>query len=1157
MQFLINALAGCPEYKEMSDALRKKQAPLAMWGVPDSLKASFCYALCAEQKKKAIVIVPEEELQKTYLSLTAHFGKDVYIFGSREYLFRNIENTSHNEEMGRLSILTKMVLGKFNAIITSPEALMRFTLPKDDFKRLTLKIEKGKEKPLDEIVKLLSNAGYVRSEKVEGMGQFSLRGGILDFFAPYYENPVRIEFFGDEPDLIGEFDILSQRRMNDLNEAIITPVSEIASLNEKREEIISVLENKLKSYEHKKTHEKAVKVLKHDIEKLNEGLRLASIDKYIPILFKEKAGILDFADNAFVFAFELSRAREGAKSFMWRLEEDIKALTDEGVPFIDGGYSMDILELESKLERSGVIIFEALSRSEGKLRLKHLSSINAKQTAVWGGNIDVLADDLRAHIHRADKVIIAASNIKHAQYLSESLRDRGISATFAEKLPESLPNGAVLTVPFMFPNGYEIPSANFAVFSDFTAGFHKSKQIRKPSKHKKDSKIISSLSDLKPGDYIVHTDYGIGVYEGIYNSTINGVTKDQIKIRYMGSDVLYIPCSRLDLIAKYVGADAGAGLKLNKLGGTEWAKAKIKVKKAVKDLAKQLIALYVERMNVKGYAFSHDTEWQKEFEERFEYEETDDQLRCAKEIKKDMEKQLPMERLLCGDVGVGKTEVALRAAFKCVADDKQVAILVPTTVLAWQHFQTVSKRMAEYPVKIEMISRFRTPKEQENIIKRLKTGEIDIIIGTHRLLQKDIVYKNLGLAIIDEEQRFGVAHKERLKEIIKNVDVLTLSATPIPRTLNMALTGIRDLSIIEEPPHDRHPIQTYVAEFDYGIITDAIIKETARGGQCYYLHNRVETIYKTAAKLAEFTPHLRYGVAHGQMNEEELSEIWEALVNGDIDVLVCTTIIETGVDVSNVNTIIIEDADRLGLAQLHQIRGRVGRSARRAYAYLTYKQGKILTEDATKRLVAIREYTEFGSGLKIAMRDLEIRGAGNVLGAEQSGHLHSVGYDLYVSLLEEAVKEEKGEPVKTERCIIDLNISAFIPEKYITGSETRIDIYKKIAAIHSDEDASDVTDEIIDRFGEPPAEVIKLIKISSLKHLAIDADITEISQNSGNLMFYLANLDLEIVSKIAPLYKGRIMLSTNTRPYITLKIGNDDVLILLEKFLKDINLLLK
>ncbi len=1150
MQFILNALTQCKEYKELSDALKKKQLPLAIWGVPNSLKASFCYALCQQQKKKAVVIVPQEDIVKTQFALSCHFGDGVIVFPSKEFLFRNVESASHEEDIARLSVLTQLINNDYNALIISPEALLRYTMPKEKYLSLCIKIVKNKEFPLNKAIEFLINCGYSRCEKIEGKGQFSNRGGILDFFPPHSENPIRIEFFGETPDLIGEFDIISQRKINNLDFAQITPVLELILNNKEKQELINKINELQANFIHKKSSQKAIDILKHDIEIINEGINLASIDRYIPLTNKQKTTVLDYTEGALVFAFELARVRENINGFIWRLNEDIKTLAEEGVPFCKGDYCIDSLCFDTIIERKGAIIFEALSRSEGEIRLKFLSSINAKQTSPWRGNISVLVDDIIYHNKNKDKVIISAANIKHAEWLAMELREKGIIASFSSKIPERIEDGQVIVVPFPFGTGYEIPSAKFAIFSDSNIEHIINKKPIKPSKNVKDIKLIKSLSDLKTGDYIVHNDYGIGIFDGIFNSTVNEITKDKIKIRYSGTDVLYIPCSRLDLIAKYTGADT-AGVKLNKLGTADWVKAKARVKKAVADLANYLIDLYAKRQSVKGYAFSHDTQWQNEFEQRFEYEETDDQLKCVKEIKKDMEKSIPMDRLLCGDVGVGKTEVALRATFKCVADDKQVSILVPTTVLAWQHYQTISKRMADYPITVEMLSRFRTPKEQEKIIKKLKTGEIDIIIGTHRLLQKDIVFKNLGLAIVDEEQRFGVTHKEKLKELTKEVDILTLSATPIPRTLNMALTGIRDLSLIEEPPHDRHPIATYVAEYDYSIITDAIIKEISRNGQVYFLHNRVETIYKMANKLSELVPNARISVAHGQMNETELSSVWESLVNGEVDVLVCTTIIETGVDVPNVNTLIIDDADKLGLAQLHQIRGRIGRSARRAYAYLTYKRGKVLTEDAAKRLTAIREFTEFGSGLKIAMRDLEIRGAGNVLGAEQSGHLHSVGYDMYISLLEQAVKDHNGEQIKIKNCIIDLNISAFIPDSYIKGNETRLDIYKKIAAIRSKDDELDVTDEILDRFGEPPEQVIKLIKIACLKQNAIEVGITEIAQNGNILMFYLTDVNIEVISKLAGKFKGRVMFSLTGRPYISLKIANDEVLTLLERFLND------
>ncbi len=658
----------------------------------------------------------------------------------------------------------------------------------------------------------------------------------------------------------------------------------------------------------------------------------------------------------------------------------------------------------------------------------------------------------------------------------------------------------------------------------------------------KKGQSLHSLDELKKGDYVVHSLHGIGVFDGINKLEVGKITKDYIKIKYAKGDVLYVPVTQLDLVSKYIGPheDDGRTVKLNKIGGKDWEKTRNKVRAAVKDMADQLIALYSKRQNSPGYAFSPDIDMQSDFERRFEYDETSDQLRAIDEIKGDMEKPYPMDRLLCGDVGFGKTEVALRAAFKCAADGKQCAILVPTTILAYQHYRTILKRFDGFPVEIEMLSRFRTPKEQEKILKNLKRGSLDIIVGTHRLVSKDVKFKDLGLLIVDEEQRFGVAQKEKLKELFPTVDVLTLSATPIPRTLNMAMTGIRDMSVIEEAPQDRYPVQTYVIEHDMGILCEAMEKELRRGGQVYYLHNRVESIESTAAKIKEMMPSARIAVAHGRMGEEELSEIWRDLLEGDIDILVCTTIIETGVDVPNCNTLIIEDADRLGLAQLHQIRGRVGRSTRRASAYFTFKRGKELSEIANRRLSAIREYTEFGSGFKIAMRDLEIRGAGNVLGAQQHGHMEAVGYDMYLQLLGEAVEEEKGEkPISRKKeCLIDMQIDAHIPDNYIKSIPQRLAVYRRIADIKNTEDAEDVKDELRDRFGEIPQSVQGLIDVSLLRNTAAAKGIYEIGQKGNSVILYVNDIDTNTVLNLSSMMRGRVSIMDYGKKHIAVKIAD-------------------
>lgn len=729
---------------------------------------------------------------------------------------------------------------------------------------------------------------------------------------------------------------------------------------------------------------------------------------------------------------------------------------------------------------------------------------------------------------------------KAAKNLAEDLENEDVPALYFPLEPAEFPRGRVSVLPGALSGGFGYPHEKFYAFT-YGRNAVASKKRKSRSGFKK-GQSLHSLDELKKGDYVVHSLHGIGVFDGINKLEVGKITKDYIKIKYAKGDVLYVPVTQLDLVSKYIGPheDDGRTVKLNKIGGKDWEKTRNKVRAAVKDMADQLIALYSKRQNSPGYAFSPDIDMQSDFERRFEYDETSDQLRAIDEIKGDMEKPYPMDRLLCGDVGFGKTEVALRAAFKCAADGKQCAILVPTTILAYQHYRTILKRFDGFPVEIEMLSRFRTPKEQEKILKNLKRGSLDIIVGTHRLVSKDVKFKDLGLLIVDEEQRFGVAQKEKLKELFPTVDVLTLSATPIPRTLNMAMTGIRDMSVIEEAPQDRYPVQTYVIEHDMGILCEAMEKELRRGGQVYYLHNRVESIESTAAKIKEMMPSARIAVAHGRMGEEKLSEIWRDLLEGDIDILVCTTIIETGVDVPNCNTLIIEDADRLGLAQLHQIRGRVGRSTRRASAYFTFKRGKELSEIANRRLSAIREYTEFGSGFKIAMRDLEIRGAGNVLGAQQHGHMEAVGYDMYLQLLGEAVEEEKGEkPISRKKeCLIDMQIDAHIPDNYIKSIPQRLAVYRRIADIKNTEDAEDVKDELRDRFGEIPQSVQGLIDVSLLRNTAAAKGIYEIGQKGNSVILYVNDIDTNTVLNLSSMMRGRVSIMDYGKKHIAVKIAD-------------------
>ena len=804
-------------------------------------------------------------------------------------------------------------------------------------------------------------------------------------------------------------------------------------------------------------------------------------------------------------------------------------------------------ELAGRFTASGAVYFDSFLSAQfpEELPPKRILSITAKQLPGYGGSLETAVQDLKHYAKNGFGCLVLCGGKRRGEILKEMLSDQGVDALLAFPAAHLPQPGQILLTDGSLPAGMEYPETKLAVLTEGQIMVRSAP--KKPSRPKKatNRKKLDSFTDLTPGDLVVHEHHGIGRYVGMEQMKVDGAVKDYVKIAYQGSDALYVPATQLDLVSKYIGGGEDAPVKLNKLGGDQWQKAKAKAKAAAKDLAAGLIKLYAERKRLPGFAFAADSPWQKEFEDSFEYAETDDQLRCIDEIKHDMESPAPMDRLLCGDVGFGKTEVALRAAMKCILDGKQVAILVPTTVLAQQHYVTATSRFGSFPVTIDVLSRFRTANQQKKTLMDLRSGRVDLIIGTHKLLQKDIRFKDLGLLIIDEEQRFGVTHKERLKELSRGVDVLTLSATPIPRTLNMALSGLRDMSTIEEPPQDRYPVQTFVLEHSEQLLLDAIRRELERGGQVYYLHNRVETIDKCAARIKALLGDAgEVGVAHGKMGEEALSDVMQRMSDGEIQVLVCTTIIETGLDIPNVNTLIIEDADRLGLAQLHQLRGRVGRSSRHAYAYLTFRRGKVLSEIAEKRLSAIREYAEFGSGFKIAMRDLEIRGAGDLLGAEQSGHMLSVGYDMYLKLLEDAVLEERGEKALAEpECTADLNVTANIDKRYVPSGEQRMDLYRRMAAVRTQEDADDLLDELVDRYGDPPKGVMNLLAIALLRARAAAAGITEITQKEGGVMLTLAVMDFPAISAVCaePAFKSRIFFSAGKAPALTvrLKKGED------------------
>ncbi len=1144
MKNLTSAIKNEKEFARLLAAADSGMCPALLSGVGNIHRAHAISALKVESGLPIMVVCSDEvEAKQISTDVAAFTGEEPFVLSARDFTFHNAEGVSREGEQRRLEVLYKMCTGAANTVIIPFEALVTRTLPPEKLENSAMRLKFGEEYSIEEITEKLVNAGYTRCDQVEGPGQFALRGGILDFFSPLYPEPVRCEFFGDELDSMGFFDVLNQRRTEMIKEASILPAAEMLAafhpggeegLKEELETILKKLGKRSANYE------KLSETLTQDIERLAYRRTFPAADRYMEVIFPMATAMDYIPEDALIVMCEPARIRDRAKDFYTRLEEDLKILIEDGILY--GKFCRFAAEWEEftgKICENPLIMMDNFTASRYPVQPKSIFAITAKQLPSYGGSLETALSDIAHYMKAQFKTVVLCVNPRRAEILKSYLEEHGVPCALDFELSKLPEHGQCIIGVGGVSSGFEYPGIKLAVITE--GQIMQSPSRRRARKKKVNAgQRLESFTDLTPGDLVVHEHYGIGRFVGIFPMTVDKVSKDYIKIAFAGTDSLYVPATQLDAVSKYIGSGGeDKPVKLSKMGGADWHRAKTRAKGAAKELARGLIELQAQRKRQAGYAFSEDSEWQREFEQAFEYQETDDQLRCIDEIKDDMQRAVPMDRLLCGDVGYGKTEVALRAIMKCVLDGKQAAILVPTTVLAQQHYLTASRRFAGYPVKIEVLSRFKTPTQIKKAVRETAEGSVDIIIGTHRLLQKDMKFKDLGLLVVDEEQRFGVTHKERLKEIARQVDVLTLSATPIPRTLNMALSGLRDMSTIEEPPQDRLPVQTYVIEHDWGILCDAMRKEISRGGQVYYLHNRVENIERTAARISEMLDGVSVACAHGKMDEETLSSVMQQMIDGEVQVLVCTTIIETGIDIPNVNTLIIEDADKLGLAQLHQIRGRVGRSSRRAFAYLTFRQGKALTEIAGKRLSAVREFAEFNSGFKIAMRDLEIRGAGNILGPEQSGHMMSVGYDMYLKLLEEAVLEEKGEKqVRRADCSADLAVSAHIPESYVPSSEQRMDLYRRIAHIRSEDDADDLTDELIDRYGEPPRSVNALIHVALLRGEAAVAGITDITQKSGVIKFKLNGFSMEQVSALyeKPEYKGNLKIEAGSVPALSLKL---------------------
>lgn len=1072
------------EWKQLNQYFGEGISPLSVTGLTEQAKAHVTAHLCAQKQTGAMVVCDSDYSARRFCEALRFFteAESIY-YPSKEIEYYKVDAKSNELEAQRLAALGRLAEeGEQAVFVLGVDALLQFAADFAAFRQSIITLEDGGSYHVETLLEQLTNLGYVHEDMVEARGQFSVRGGIVDVYPPAAENPYRIEFFGEDIDSIREFDPIMQTSVQRLD---------------------------------------AIKI---------EAAREQTAGT------KGHPCVADYiADEAIVFFDEPERIRERAEGYLWDINETVAALLEKGViEEAKPSYIHDYQKVLEKLLQHNFVGLFTLPQSTQDYRPKMIVNITGHDINTYSGHRDMLYVDVEDWLKQGFAVCIAASSALQAEALFREFSELDFPA-FLSKNPDEAVAGRVLITEKALKRGILYPESGLVLLSDseiFGRETRKARRKKAPKGNK-----LKSFDDLDIGDYVVHSTHGIGQYVGLDTLTVEGHLKDYLKIKYAGDDFLYVPCDQLELLQKYIGKEAR--VRLSKMGGADFGRQKARVKKSTMELAQGLIQLYAARQASKGYAYTPDTTWQKEFEDRFPYEETDDQLTAIREVKEDMESARPMDRLLCGDVGYGKTEVALRAAFKAVQDSKQVAYLAPTTVLALQHYNTFVSRMKDFPVRVELLSRLISQKEQSAILKRLKNGETDIVIGTHRLLGKDIEFHDLGLLVIDEEQRFGVKHKERIKEMKHNVDVLTLSATPIPRTLHMSMINIKDMSVLSEPPQDRYPVSTYVVEYNPVIIENAIKKELSRGGQVYYLHNRTQSISACARRLAESIPGARVRFAHGQMDPETLEDVMLQMQAGEIDILVCTTIIETGLDIQNVNTMIVEDADRLGLAQLYQLRGRVGRSNRRAFCYLTYRRDKSLREEAVKRLSAIREFTEFGSGFKIAMRDLEIRGAGNLLGAEQHGHMETVGYDMYCRLLEECVNELQGRPATEEdwEPQLDFEADAYIPATYIRNHRHRLEFYKKIATVANEEDSRDTADELIDRFGEYPACVGNLLLAAECKALAKQTGIAQITMRDNNILFYFKNsFDPALIAQLIGAYKGKILLSAGQKPYFSYRL---------------------
>lgn len=1128
-----NNLSKSIEYQSLIQSVNEGHNPIYITGLELSAAALVADAYCTENKGTNIIITPTEHEAKRIVNDLEVVSSNIFHLPIKEVVF--FHSFAHSNEIlhERLRIMHHLISGKAMTLVASIESLSNRQIDKKVFLKNYIPLKIGEEHNLEELLGTFLRLGYERVEKVEVKGTFSLRGGILDYYPPQIEEPIRIEFFDDEVDSIRTFDPVKQTSIERIEQTIICPAKEILLYNDER--FIKSIQTEIKKRE-------LADELGEEIHQLLENVQSygysEKLELFIDYFEKEKNSLLDYMPSeSTIIMVNPNRIAESSDAFQRGIDEKFIDYFERGKLLKkEGNSTVPFKKTIEKTKTHKLLLMDHLQKRVVGYQPQQIIGMKTLEAPQYHGKMNALASDLKRWMYKGYKVCIFIDGDKKVNNLYNYLTQEDVMVEIKDaQYDGDIQSGQCFIIKEQLSKGVVFDAIKFVVLSDFEL-FSVQKSRRKS--YDKSKRIIKSYSDLSPGDMVVHETHGIGKYIGVDQLSVDNMKKDYFKIMYSGDDYLYIPIDQMELIQKYIGGEVTT-LKLNRLGGNEWKRAKSKVKKSIEDMTDQLLELYAQRKAQRGYAFGQDTDWQRQFEDLFPYQETRDQLKCIEEIKRDMESTLPMDRLLCGDVGFGKTEVAIRAAFKAVMDSKQVAILAPTTILAQQHYTTLMERFSKFPATVEVLSRFKTKKEQDQTIENLRNGTVDVVVGTHRLLSKDIEFKDLGLLIVDEEQRFGVKHKEKMKQMKIDVDVLTLTATPIPRTLHMSLVGVRDMSVIEDPPEDRYPIQTYVVEHDDHLIRDALDREIGRGGQVFYVYNKVKDIDRVADRIRRLLPHARVEFAHGQMNEHKLEKIMTAFLEHEFDVLVCTTIIETGLDISNVNTIVIDNADKMGVSQLYQLRGRVGRSNRVAYAYLNYSKNKILTEVAEKRLKAIKEFTELGSGFKIAMRDLELRGAGNILGAEQHGHIAVIGYEYYCKLLEQAMKKIKGEFVEeTIATEINYNINAYLPDDFIENGDFKVEIYKKIAAIRDKEDAFAIEEEIEDRFGTLPASVYNLINISYVKALGRMIDILEISEKSNDIVFVFKSQDSiskALLERVMEIGGNRIAFDVSGKPIIRLK----------------------